>query len=147
MPLKHIWWGGLYRRQACFTKKKNLLCNCEKEQLQSRKIPLKWSSEIICKNTNYSCCSAVSRDPAGMRETKVGEGGGDKRGQKHLRNVRRSTSIQHRHGQCQTLHSAVNLSHSALAPEFDFEHTELQREAVRVKKGILVRILHLMIFL
>lgn len=71
-----------------------------------------------------------------MRETKVGGGGGDKRGQKYLKNVIRSTSIQHRHGQCQTLDSVVNLSHSSLAPEFDFEHTELQKEAVHVKKGI-----------
>lgn len=88
-------------------KQKKLLCNREKEQLQSRKIPLKWSSEIICKNTNYSCCSAVSRDPAVLRETKVG-GGENKKGQKHLRNVR--------HGLCHIFFSAGNVSQTCIGP-------------------------------
>lgn len=62
-----------------------------------------------------------------MRETKVG-GGENKKGQKHLRNVR--------HGLCHIFFSAGNVSQNALVPESNFEHTERQREIVHAERKL-----------
>lgn len=71
LPVKHIWWGGLYRRQAAL-QKKPLFVTGRRNSYRAERSLWNVQVEIICKNT---LIIAAAQQWVGTGRYEEGEGG------------------------------------------------------------------------